>query len=56
MDTKNRDQKESLSLVCLMSLASMYFDCLAERKVKTKNCLSTFAVVGVVNTEIHEFH
>ena len=34
-----------------MSLYNI-FRSLAEKKVKTENPLSTFAVVGVVNTEI----
>ena len=49
--------------VCLMSLISLSNEfgvnvirSFVERKVKTKNRLSTFAVVGVVNTEIYEFH
>ena len=42
-----------LKLIALSNeFGSNVFCRLAEKKVRTENCLSTFAVVGVVNTEI----
>ena len=40
-----------IALVCLMSLEPVLRS-LVKRKVKTENCISTFPVAGVVNTEI----
>ena len=41
-----------IALVCLMSLAPKYFVVQSKEELKTENRLSTFVVVGVVNTEI----
>ena len=41
-----------IALVCPMSLASNYVVVYLKEELKTENGLSTFVVVGVVNTEI----
>ena len=40
-----------IALVSLMSLAPKYFVVQLKEEFKTENCLFTFVVVGVVNTE-----
>ena len=41
-----------IALVCLMSLALKYFIVQLKEELNIENHLSTFIVVGVVNTEI----
>ena len=41
-----------IALICLMSLMPKYFVVQSKEELKTENHLSTFDVVGVVNTRI----
>ena len=40
-----------IALVFLMSLVAKYFLVYAKKRVRIENCLSAFAVLGVVNME-----
>ena len=40
------------ALDCLISLVPKYFIVQSKEELKTENCLSTFVIAGVANTEI----